>query len=87
MGDGLDLKEALTMRGKSPVRGDTAAQRARNRNYEQKSSRGMFIWLEGCEGTVLTTLNPRSQLSAECKCLTGSWDEVSAGENNMTLTT
>ena len=86
--DGLDLKAVLTVGGKSPVRGDTALQRDRNTNDEQKKSlRGMSVWLEGLRGTVLTSLNCRPQQSTECKCLTGSWDEVSAGEKNMTLTT
>lgn len=87
MEDGLDLKEVWTVGSKSPVRGAMALLRARNRNDEQKRScRGMFVWVEGFGGTVLTSWNWRSQWSAEYKCLLGSWDEVSTGENNMTLT-
>lgn len=88
MEDGLDLKEGWTVGGKSPIRGDTALQRARNRNDQHwRSHRGMPVWVEGLGSTVLTSWNWRSQRSAEYKCLAGSSDEVSAGENNMTLTT
>lgn len=82
------MKVGLTVGGKSPVGGDAALQRDRNTNDEQnRSLRGMSVWLEGLRGPVLTSLNCRPQQSTEYKCFTGSWDEVSAEENNMTLTT
>lgn len=51
MGDGLDLKAGLTVEGRSPVRGNTALQRDRNRNDKwKKSLRGMSLWPEGLRG-------------------------------------
>lgn len=87
IGDGLDLKEGLTMGGKSTVRGDSSFINSQETEImNRRAAEG--CWLEelgatGVQRPILTSLNWKSQWPAEHKCLEGSWKERSALKKAM----